>query len=49
MNRVRFSNEPPYLPGPRPGGQQLVEQIAVALLDVDEVKADLNASLAATA
>ena len=40
MNRVRFSSEPPYLPGPRPGRQQLVEQVAMALLDVDEVEAD---------
>ena len=40
MNRVRFSNEPPYLPGRRPGGEQLVEQVAVALLEVDEVEAD---------
>ena len=41
MNRVRFSSEPPYLPGPRARAEQLVTQIAVAVLEVDEGEADV--------
>ena len=40
MNRVRFSSEPPYLPGREPGGEELVEQVSMALLDIHEVEAD---------
>ena len=39
--RVRFSNVPPYLPGRVWALEELVQQIAVAMLDVHEVDADV--------
>ena len=38
-NRMRFSSDPPYLPGPRLRAQHLVAEIAMARLRVDELKA----------
>ncbi len=38
-NVVRCSNAPPYLPRPVDRTEQLVEQVAVAVLHVDEVEA----------
>ncbi len=40
-SRVRPSKSPPKRPGPRAGAQELVQQIAVAGLDIDELKADV--------
>jgi hypothetical protein len=43
--RVRFSSEPPYLPGRVRAPRQFVEQVAVALLEVDEVAARVSRHL----
>ena len=40
-NRVRFSSVPPNLPRATARAQQLVEQIAVTVLDVHELKPDV--------
>ena len=39
-NRVRFSRLPPYRPCAIARAQQLVTEVAVAVLDVDELEAD---------
>ena len=39
--RVRFSKLPPYVPGRGPRAEQLVPEVAVAVLDVDEGEARL--------
>ena len=40
--RVRFSNGPPKSRRAAEGAEKLVEQIAVAMFDVDEVRADVG-------
>ena len=39
--RVRFSSDPPKSPGRRLGREKLVAQVAVTVLQVDEVEADV--------
>ena len=45
--RVRFSKLPPYLPGACAGAEKFVAEIAVAMLDVDEIEAEVVGDAAA--